>query len=120
MDKYNKRKTGALYEHQAAVYLEANGYRIKERNFQFRSGEIDLIAVDHGVLVFIEVKYRRTARNGHPSEAVHARKQRQICRTALFYLIRYGIGTGIPCRFDVVCILGEEVQLIRDAFPFHL
>lgn len=112
----NKRKVGALYEERAAVYLSRRGYRILERNYRCHLGEIDLVAFQEGYLVFIEVKYRR---DGHLGEGVHAvdrRKQRRIIRTASWYLMEKGMGADVPCRFDVVSMTGDRVQLIQDAF----
>ena len=67
-------------------------------------------------LVFTEVKYRSDVSCGSPFEAVDFRKQEKIRRTALFYLCRYGYPENTPCRFDVVGILGDQVELIQDAF----
>ena len=85
-------------------------------NFSSRFGEIDLVAREGRYLVFVEVKYRATARGGHPLEAVDAGKRRRIRKTADFYCLRYGYGEDTPCRFDVVGMLGDEVIHVRDAF----
>ena len=66
----NRRQIGTEEEALAAEFLEGRGYRIVERNFRCRLGEIDLIARDGSVLVFIEVKYRKTGAYGDPAEAV--------------------------------------------------
>ena len=115
----NRRKTGAAYEEKAAAHLSGLGYEILERNYRCRQGEIDLIAKDGGTLVFLEVKYRRTASCGEPAEAVHAAKQRAICRVADYYRMRHQIPENQPCRFDVVAVLGEEIFLYRNAFPYQ-
>ena len=112
----NRRQIGTEEEALAAEFLEGRGYRIVERNFRCRLGEIDLIARDGSVLVFIEVKYRKTGAYGDPAEAVDARKQARILRTARYYMTRYHISEDTPCRFDVVAVLGSNVRLIRDAF----
>ena len=113
----NRQKTGREYEGAAAEYLSGCGCRILERNFCSRYGEIDIIAEDSGVLVFVEVKFR--ARGGG-QEAVDANKQRRICRTALFYYTRYGYGEDTPCRFDVIAIDGRErMEHIKDAFDLR-
>ena len=75
-----------------------------------------IIARDRDYLVFIEVKYRRDEHEGDPAEAVDARKQARILRTARYYMTRYHISEDTPCRFDVVAVLGSNVRLIRDAF----
>lgn len=112
----NKRSLGAKYEALAADYLIGQGYRIIEKNYRCRSGEIDLVARDKDYLVFVEVKYRADAACGSPLEAVDYRKQQKILRVAKFYLIAHGCGTEVNCRFDVVAIQGDEVTLVQNAF----
>ena len=63
-----------------------------------------------------EVKYRSGLTMGSPAEAVDARKQERIRRAAAFYLYSHGMGGDVPCRFDVVGILGSDIELIQDAF----
>lgn len=112
----NKRQTGSSYEDMAAAYLIEHGYEIIERNYRDRSGEIDIIARDESYLVFIEVKYRSDTKKGYPAESVGPGKQRHIRNTARYYLFSHHYGEGQPCRFDVVSILGQEIELIRNAF----
>lgn len=112
----NKRKVGADKERIAAGYLENLGYEIVETNFYSRAGELDLILRDGAYLVFAEVKYRADARSGHPLEAVTKAKQKNIIRTARYYLYRNGYPEDMPCRFDVIAILGEEITHLKGAF----
>lgn len=112
----NRRETGGYYEGLAADYLGKQGYEILERNYRDKRGEIDLIAREGPYLVFVEVKYRKNEKSGYPEEAVYAKKQNRIRRTASLYLYRHGYGEDTPCRFDVVSIVGDEVVLLRDAF----
>ena len=112
----NNRRTGSEYEARAAEYLTAKGYRILEKNFRCRQGEIDLIARDGSYLVFVEVQYRSSLAKGAPAEAVGPLKQRRIRQTAVFYLYSRGLGLDSPCRFDVVSITGNEILLIQNAF----
>lgn len=112
----NRRTVGSQYEQKAAQYLEEQGYRILERNYRCKLGEIDLIARDGVWLVFVEVKYRLDARAGYGLESVDVRKQRRIARAASWYLYEKHIREDWPCRFDVVSFLGEEITLIKDAF----
>lgn len=114
----NRRRLGTDNEERAAEYLNRRGYQILERNFRCRLGEIDLIAKEAGVLVFLEVKYRKNSRCGGPAEAVTPAKQRTICRVADFYRMSRRIPESQSCRFDVVAILGEQVQIYKDAFPY--
>lgn len=115
----NSRRVGAAQEKRAAEYLGRLGYRILERNFRCKTGEIDLIAEESGSLVFLEVKYRRNGRCGTPAEAVTPAKQRKICRTADFYRMSRRIPENRSCRFDVVSILGEQIQVYKNAFPYQ-
>ncbi|MFG6331607.1 MAG: YraN family protein [Lachnospiraceae bacterium] len=112
----NKRAAGARYEEQAARWLTERGFEILTRNFCCRQGEIDLVARDGRYLVFIEVKYRRNGQSGHPAEAVHRNKQRKIAQAAIYYCHKNRISQTQACRFDVVSILGGEVEHIRNAF----
>ncbi len=114
----NKRGIGSDYETLAVEYLEQKKYQILERNFHSRFGEIDIIARDGEYLVFVEVKYRKNTGCGSPLEAVDAKKQRRICRTAFYYLHKEGYGEDMACRFDVVAIEGEEIMHVENAFDF--
>ena len=112
------RETGRMGEEEAVRFLQKKGVEILERNFRGRDGEIDIIAREEGVLLFIEVKYRTSGRCGEPEEAVTPAKQHNICRTALYYLHSTGRGTQDPMRFDVISVTGAGIRWIRDAFPF--
>ena len=83
-------------------------------------GEIDLVMEEDDVVVFVEVRYRNTARFGGPAETVDRRKQRKLRATAQYYLQTHRRLVNRPCRFDVVAILpgdGESgIQWIPDAF----
>ena len=113
----NKRTVGTEYEQIAGKYLEGQGYEILEYNFHSRSGEMDMIAKHHGYLVFVEVKYRKTPVSGYPLEAISLQKQRTISRCALYYMKKHGV-EYMPVRFDVVGILGDDIQVIQNAFDF--
>jgi putative endonuclease len=111
---------GRRGEEAAADYLIARGFRILERRFRTRAGEIDLVAEEGETLVFIEVKTRTSLSCGLPAEAVDRRKRARLARAASIYLMRHP-GTERPCRFDVVELVtppGREprIRLIRDAF----
>ena len=114
--KENKRETGTRKEELAADFLTRHGVKILDRNFRCRQGEIDLIGRDGRYLVFFEVKHRKTDRNGMPAEAVGYVKQQRIRYTAQFYLYNRRYQEDMPCRFDVVSILGDQITWIRDAF----
>ena len=115
----DRHSYGQSGEQLAVAFLEANGYTILERNFRTRLGEIDIIARHKGVLVFVEVKARRSLRHGDPKWALTPAKQRKISMTALVYLKRQG-STQVRARFDVVTVQRidgrPQVELIRNAF----
>lgn len=112
----NKRQMGTSYEIKAKEYLLQNGYQILERNFRNRSGEIDIITKDGAYFCFIEVKYRTTNDCGSPLEAVDVRKQNQIRKTALYYLMKNKLSEWTPCRFDVIGFEGEQMTHVKNAF----
>ncbi len=112
----NKRRTGGYYEEKAAAYLEAQGLKILEKNFQCRQGEIDLIAREGNCLVFVEVKYRKNPGQGDAVAAVDYHKQLKLTRTAEYYLTARVHSTEVPCRFDVVGIDGDEITWMKNAF----
>lgn len=112
----NKRLIGKEKETIASDFLRTKGYHILQQNFQCRSGEIDIIAKDQEYYVFIEVKYRKNNVLGSPEDAIDIRKIRKISQTARFYLLKNHLSEYTPCRFDVVSILNQEMQLITNAF----
>lgn len=112
----NNRSTGTEYETKAVRFLLDNGYRIRQRNFYSKAGEIDIITESDGYLCFVEVKYRGSSRDGYPYEAVDIRKMKRITKAAMFYMNMCRMPETTPCRFDVVSILGDEFELIKNAF----
>lgn len=113
---YNKRQVGSHNEELAIKYLEKNGYMVLSKNFYCKTGEIDIIAKEESYLVFIEVKYRTNDKYGLPADAVNLNKMRKISRTAMFYMLKNNISIDTPIRFDVVVLLKDEIQLIKNAF----
>ena len=113
------RGLGQDWEDAAERLLRREGYRIVERNYRTRVGEIDFIAFDGDVLCFIEVKGRRALGFGFPEEAVTLEKQRRIHRAAEWYLSRRAEDGGNR-RFDVVSIVGSGKgsceRIFRGAF----
>lgn len=115
---------GAAGEAEAARYLEKQGYKIVTRNFRGRFGEIDIIAKDRDVLVFVEVKTRSQGSLGTPEEAVTPRKIARITKAAAEYMAANERATSdVNVRFDVVGVTSEagsiKCTLIKDAFPFE-
>ncbi len=113
-----RKLLGRSGEERAARHLAKLGYRILERNYGTRQGEIDLIALDRDTVVFIEVKTRTSDAFGAPELAVGQRKQERMVKAALGYLRQKKLHQ-MSCRFDVVAISGGEdpqVEVFRNAF----
>ncbi|MCC6543536.1 MAG: YraN family protein [Nitrospirae bacterium] len=115
MRRLNNRTKGRQGEERAEEYLKTKGYNIIERNYSNRFGEIDIIARDGSTLVFIEVKTRNSSLYGFPADAVDAKKQSRIGRVALSYISDKKF-TNHPCRFDVLSIHEDRIELFMDAF----
>lgn len=102
----------------AAAYLQKNGYTILAKNWRHRHLEIDVVAIDESILVFVEVKTRSSAAFGMPYESVSTAKQEKLSRAAMHYIEENGYEGEI--RFDVVSILmgtkKPNLRLIKDAF----
>jgi putative endonuclease len=107
--------TGARNEERAAIYLVECGYRIVERNFKTKIGELDIIARDRDALVFVEVRSRGGGGYGSALEAVNQTKRAKVSRMAQLYLAWRRPEFELA-RFDVVAITGDEIMLIRDAW----
>src|ERR1700722_1847848 len=110
---------GRRGERAAEKYMRRSGYRIVARNFRAAGAEIDLVAMDGDVLVFVEVKTRRNLEAGAPEEAVDERKQKRMRRAAEIFATRYR-ADDITMRFDVVAVDASgkrlEIELLRNAF----
>lgn len=113
----NKRQKGTQIEEKVADHLKKHGMQLLERNFRSRQGEVDLIGYHDGYLVFVEVKFRSSTIKGSPQEAVGLKKQQRICAVADYYRCTHGIRLSVPVRYDVVAILGEEINWYQNAFP---
>jgi putative endonuclease len=118
----SRKSLGRLGEQLAAEHLERLGWRMVERNFQTRFGELDLVAVDGVTLVFAEVKTCRVGRRG-PWDNLHERKQAQVRKIAgLWFNQRRGTPFFERIRFDAIGVLIDEhdtlVRLdhLEDAF----
>ncbi|OCH41642.1 YraN family protein [Aliivibrio fischeri] len=116
--KQNKRAKGEFYELMAQRYLEQHQLTFITRNFQSKTGELDLIMRDQDSFVFVEVKYRNTSNFGSAQEMVTWQKQRKLQRTALFWLMKNKLSVEhTSFRFDVVAIhtQGKEINWIKNA-----
>ncbi len=114
-----QRKHGQWGEDLAADFLAEAGLELLVRNWRYKKAEIDIIARENEILVFIEVKARASSAFGHPEEMVTSRKQRFLIDAAMAYMRFTGHDGEI--RFDIVAILGrpdkeKEIIHFRDAF----
>lgn len=108
---------GVLGEVRAEQFLCDKGYEILGRNVKSPGAEIDLVAADGSVIVFVEVKTRtRSGVSGR--EAVTTAKQKRICKGAMYYLMRHGL-MNRQARFDVIEIQGGRIAHIVNAFPYQ-
>ncbi len=113
--KVRNKISGDSGEIQAANYLKSKGYVIFKTNYKTSFGEIDIIALKNGVIVFVEVKKRETLAFGRPCEAVDFRKQQKIRRVAEYFLMKTNKSEN-DVRFDVIEIVGNEITHLEDAF----
>lgn len=103
-----RHQLGAWGESEAARFLEMLGYSIVERNVRTRYGELDIVARDGSVLVFVEVRTKSKTTHGHPLETIDSRKQKKLIGMARWYLHARNLGETVDCRFDAVAIVGGE------------
>ena len=115
MDNKSKGNQG---EAKACDYLRKQGYHIIKQNYRCKVGEVDIVAKEGDYLVFVEVKYRKNASHGMPQESVTFAKQKKISAAAGYYLMSHNVRENVSVRFDVVSVLGDEITLIKNAFPY--
>jgi len=103
-----RQELGKWGEERGSEYLTSLGYNIICRNYRCRFGEADIIAAKDDLIVFAEVKTRRTAAFGSPSEAVNYKKRAKYEKLALYYIRETG-QMDASCRFDII-----EVMVLQD------
>ena len=113
----NTKIIGDAGEKLAQKFLKKNKYKILETNYKNKIGEIDIICFDkkEKTTVFVEVKTKTGTMFGLPREMVDDRKQRKIRKVATLYLMQNGLMDSLV-RFDVVEILGENINHFKNAF----
>mgnify|MGYP001766741733 CR=1 FL=1 len=99
----NRKETGAIAENIAADHLIKHGYKIRERNYRTRNGEIDIIAERNGTLVFCEVRAKTGKAFGSAEESITERKKKRLIALAEAYLGDTGEQPG-ACRIDLIAI----------------
>ncbi len=119
LKKASTREKGQEGERLAARFLEDQGFRILDRNYRNRLGEIDIVAEDKGVIVFVEVRTLKASAGHSPEETIQWKKQQRISRTAQAY-IQYKRLEDRPARFDVIAVTFDgtrsALRHIPDAF----
>lgn len=119
LSRLRERRSGARGEELACRELQRSGFEILERNWRCRSGEVDIVARDGGVTVFVEVKERTGESHGKGFEAVTYGKRRRIVRASRLYAAARGI-YETPIRYDVISIdwSGESPGIRHDRGAF--
>lgn len=117
----DSRSSGRRGEDLACKFLKKDKYKILEKNYRSRQGEIDIVAEDRsGVLCFVEVKARSRKDYGLPIEAVTYSKQKKLLATAFIYLESSKVKSK-DMRFDVVSVdlVSGEINIIKNAFDVN-
>ena len=118
----HRQSLGRRGEDLACAELEKRGYVIIDRRFRTRCGELDIVARDGGVLVFVEVKARSGSNFGTPFESVTWKKRQRLSQMAASYLFIRRLA-GVACRFDVVAVVERQgmqtIELLRGAFDME-
>ena len=114
---FSTQNVGKSGEDFVCNKISALGFKILQRNFREKFGEIDIIALDGKTLCFIEVRTRNSDLLGHPSETVDLKKQHQIRRVAEFYLMKHRI-SNTEIRFDVATVVWDKYEYLyfKNAF----
>jgi putative endonuclease len=114
-----QQENGKWGEEMAVAFLQREGFEVLVRNWRYKRAEIDIVAREEGVLVFVEVKTRAGTFFGRPEEMVDKRKRKLLIDAAMAYM--RSIGYEWEIRFDILAVTGEpgkafEIRLFKDAF----
>lgn len=113
------RAQGQVIEAEACRFLQQRGLLLLDANYTLRNGELDLVMQQEQVVVFIEVRYRKTDRYGTPAETVTPAKQRKLLVAARHWLATHPVQARLPCRFDIMAgrpgESGPQFEWIMDA-----
>lgn len=116
-DQLAPRQRGAYYERLACRYLASRGLEFIAANVSLRGGELDLIMRQRQTVVFVEVRYRRSATYGGAVASITATKRRRLLTAAQQWLARHnGSFDTVDCRFDVIAFTGGEIAWFANAF----
>jgi putative endonuclease len=117
-EKMNKRKAGSMYEDAACRFLEKNEVKIISRNFRSRFGEIDIVGLKEGILIFFEVKYRSSDKYGTAVEVVGPKKRQVISQVSDYFRVCFKQYLNLEVRYDVIAIQKDKLYWIKNAFPY--
>ena len=112
-----QQRIGKIGEKIAADYLFENGYQVLDQNFSVKYGEIDLVAQDEGIIVFVEVKTRTSANFGLPEDSITPAKLERLQNAALMWLQAHPESPG-DWRVDVIAILIDRQNNVLDLQHF--
>lgn len=114
----NNRTKGVIGEEIAVKHLKLKGYEILDRNYRTNIGEIDIVAIKHDLLIFVEVKARTNINYGYPYEAVNWKKQEKIIKTSYIY-IKHKQLDKYQIRYDIIEVFLQKkpkINHIENAF----
>lgn len=114
MTDISTQASGAAAEALARSHLERQGLRLLAQNWSCKRGELDLVMLDAGTVVFVEVRYRRHSAWGGAAASVDARKREKLSLAAQYFLQQESRWAKYPCRFDVIAITADSKN------PAHL
>lgn len=109
-----RKEIGDFWEDRAREFLERKGYRIIERNWRSRTGEIDLVCQDGDTLVFVEVRFRREGALVGAGVSLTGRKLCRLRGSISAYMVSKGLPMDTPWRLDAVLIDGHDVRLVKN------
>jgi putative endonuclease len=112
----NRKAIGSEGEEKAILFLKKQGFKILEKNYRCKIGEIDIIATKNDLISFVEVKTRRSEEFGHPEESVNRRKRKKIINTAKYYLMVNNLYYKKDVRFDILSIIRKKSEFEIDFF----
>lgn len=111
-----KTSLGQKAEELACDFLLAQGLKLIIKNYRGPRGEIDLIMQEGNEIIFVEVRSRQNIFFGMPIETINSQKQQKIIQTALNYLQKHRLLNKTNCRFDVISVIKNQCEWIKNAF----
>ena len=96
--------------------LLQGGVEILDRNVVVAGVELDIVARDGETIVFVEDRGRSDTLRGHPVETIDSRKRGRLRRGATAWLVGRNLWERVPVRFDVITLVGDDVEWLRDCF----